>query len=271
MGQHFHGLCYTSAEVCEGTWLDLGYCRQTDEMCTLLPNWPEDVHGKIGIVVCQRNGQTTWGTSEHCIRQRSLIHTAVLAIAADSTGHTVKNELSLSPSNRWSVGENHTFIRGLVCWITWALGVTCFHWWSSRIITITTRTLGWHHTRLCMVRDARHNCVWCRMESQWCLGQDSYSRPLRKWRWYRIECVQFREGINLMQIRGGGHLSSRQVIMYSLELHLQPVLGELSSWESWVLDSSSRTRSQGGLHQRRTRLLCHLIWQTCTMYSSYHS
>jgi len=59
--------------------------------------------------------------------------------------------------------------------------------------------------------------------------QNSCSKPLRKWKWYNIVCVRLKVDRSLMQIRGGGLLSLRRVIMCFSELPRQPVLGELSS------------------------------------------
>jgi len=109
------------------------------------------------------------------------------------------------------------------------------------------------------------------MGSQWFLGQSSCSKPLRKWMWYRTIYVQLKVDKSLMQIRGGGHLSLRRVIMYSSGLPRHQVLGELSGRGSWLLDSSGHTKLRGGSDKQLMRLPCHLIWQIYTTSSMYHS
>ena len=69
------------------------------------PSREDDLHTR-GIL------PATWSASIHSIEQRLEVYDALLKDPPKGYGDTVDHEYSLPPSDRWSVGEDHTDFRG---------------------------------------------------------------------------------------------------------------------------------------------------------------
>ena len=72
-----------------------------------------DLHtGGILPVVHQRNRTATWSASIHSVGQRLEVYCALLEELPKGYGETVDHEYNLPPTDRRSVGEDHTGVRG---------------------------------------------------------------------------------------------------------------------------------------------------------------
>ena len=56
----------------------------------------------------------TWSASLYCIRHRSQVYDSRLEELPEGYGYTVDNEYCVSSTDRWSVGDDHTGVRGHV-------------------------------------------------------------------------------------------------------------------------------------------------------------
>ena len=63
-------------------------------------------------VVHQRNRPATWSASIHSVGQRPEVYGTLLEEFSKGYGDMVGHEYNLPPTNRWSIGEDHTCIRG---------------------------------------------------------------------------------------------------------------------------------------------------------------
>ena len=77
------------------------------------PSCADDFHtGGILSVVDTRDRLTTWSANIHCIGQRPKVYNALLEGFSKGYGDTVDHDYSLPPTDRWSVREDHTGVRG---------------------------------------------------------------------------------------------------------------------------------------------------------------
>ena len=73
----------------------------------------DDLHiGEILPVVHQRNRPTIWSASIHSVGQRPEVYGPLLEEFPEGYGDIVGHEYSLPPTDRRSVGEDHTGVRG---------------------------------------------------------------------------------------------------------------------------------------------------------------
>ena len=73
----------------------------------------DDLHiGGVLPVVHPRDRPTTWSASIHSVIQRSEVYSALLEEFPKGYGDTVDHEYSFPPTDRQSVGEDHTGVRG---------------------------------------------------------------------------------------------------------------------------------------------------------------
>ena len=59
-----------------------------------------------------RDSPATWSASLYCIRQRSQVYDSPLEELPEGHGYAVDNEYCVSSTDGWSVGEDHTSVRG---------------------------------------------------------------------------------------------------------------------------------------------------------------
>ena len=70
----------------------------------------DDLHlGEILPVIHSRDSPATWSTSIHNVPE---VYGALLEEFLKGYGHTADDEYNFSPSDRWSVLEDYTGIRG---------------------------------------------------------------------------------------------------------------------------------------------------------------
>ena len=75
----------------------------------------DDLHtGGILSVVHPRDRLATWSANIHSVGQRPEIYSTILKELPKGYGDPVDHEYSLPPTNRRSVGEDHTGVRGHV-------------------------------------------------------------------------------------------------------------------------------------------------------------
>ena len=73
----------------------------------------DDLHTRgILPVVHKRDRPATWSASNHSVGQRPEVYGALLEEHQEGYGDTVDHEYNLPPTDIWSVGENHTGVRG---------------------------------------------------------------------------------------------------------------------------------------------------------------
>ena len=79
------------------------------------PSGADDLHTRgILPVVHQRDRLATWSARIHSVGQRPEVYSALLEELPKGYGDTVDHEYSLPPTDRWSVREDHTGVRGHV-------------------------------------------------------------------------------------------------------------------------------------------------------------
>ena len=72
----------------------------------------DDLHtGGILPVVYPSDCPITWSANVHNVKKRSQIYGTLLEELPEGHGDMVDDEHSLSPTNRWSVGEDHIVFR----------------------------------------------------------------------------------------------------------------------------------------------------------------
>ena len=73
----------------------------------------DDLHTR-GILqaVYMRDSLATWSASLYCIEQRSQVYGSLLEELLEGHGYAVDDEYCVSSINGWSVGEDHTGVRG---------------------------------------------------------------------------------------------------------------------------------------------------------------
>ena len=59
-----------------------------------------------------RDSPATWSASLYCIEQRSQVYDLLLEELLEGHGYTVDDEYCVSSIDGWSVGEDHTGVRG---------------------------------------------------------------------------------------------------------------------------------------------------------------
>ena len=75
----------------------------------------DDLHlGEILPVVYSRDSLATWSTSIHSVRQGPEVYGALLKEFPKGYGHTADHEYSFPPTDRWSVRDDYTGVRGHV-------------------------------------------------------------------------------------------------------------------------------------------------------------
>ena len=90
----------------------MGDSRPAHEVSTF-SSCADDLHtGRILSVVHQRNRPATWSASIHSVGQRPEVYSALLEEFPEGYGDTVGHEYNLPPTDRRSVGEDHTGVRG---------------------------------------------------------------------------------------------------------------------------------------------------------------
>ena len=73
----------------------------------------DDLHiGGVLSVVYLRDCPVAWSASIHSVGQRPEVYNALLEEFPKGYGDTADHEYSLPPTNRWSVREDHTGVRG---------------------------------------------------------------------------------------------------------------------------------------------------------------
>ena len=73
----------------------------------------DDLHiREIMPVVYPRDCSDAWSTSIHSVGQRPEVYDALLEEFPKGYGHTADHKYNFPPTNRWSVRENHTGVRG---------------------------------------------------------------------------------------------------------------------------------------------------------------
>ena len=77
------------------------------------PSRADDLHTKgILPVVHPRDHPDTWIANIHSVGQRLEVYSALLEEFPKGYGDMTEHEYSLSPADRWSIGEDHTGVRG---------------------------------------------------------------------------------------------------------------------------------------------------------------
>ena len=72
-----------------------------------------DLHtGGILSVVYPRDSPATWSTSIHSVGQRPEVYSSLLEEFPKGYADTIDHEYSLPPTDKWSVIEDHTGVRG---------------------------------------------------------------------------------------------------------------------------------------------------------------
>ena len=75
----------------------------------------DDIHiGGVLAVVYPRGHPITWSTSIYNVEQRPEIYDTLLEEFPKDYGDVADDEYHFPPSDRWSVGEDHTDFRGHV-------------------------------------------------------------------------------------------------------------------------------------------------------------
>ena len=74
----------------------------------------DDLHtGGILPVVYPRDRPAIWSSSILSVEQRPKVYNTLLEELPKGYGDTADHEYSFPPTNRWSVRENHTSVRGI--------------------------------------------------------------------------------------------------------------------------------------------------------------
>ena len=90
----------------------MGDRRPTHEV-GIFPSRVNDLHtGGILPVVHLRDRSATWSASIHSVEQRLEVYNALLEEFPKGYGDTADHEYSLSPTDIWSVIEDHIGVRG---------------------------------------------------------------------------------------------------------------------------------------------------------------
>ena len=73
----------------------------------------DDLHTEgIMSIVYLRDHPATWSASIYTVGQRLDVYGSLLEELPKGYGDTTDHEYSLLPTDRWSVGEDHTGVRG---------------------------------------------------------------------------------------------------------------------------------------------------------------
>ena len=84
----------------------------TDEVDTFSSR-ADDLHiGEILSVVHSRDNLATWSTSIPCVGKRPEVYGALLEEFPKGYGHTTDHEYNFPLTDRWSIKEDHTNVRG---------------------------------------------------------------------------------------------------------------------------------------------------------------
>ena len=90
----------------------MGDNRSTHEV-GIFSSRADDLHiGGILPVVHLRDCSATWSSNIHSVGQRPEVYSALLEEFPKGYRHTVDHEYNLPPTNRWSVREHYTGVRG---------------------------------------------------------------------------------------------------------------------------------------------------------------
>ena len=90
----------------------MGDSGPTHEVGTF-SNCADDLYtGRILPVVYPRDSPATWSTSIHSIGQRPEVYSALLEELPKGYRDTADHEYSLPSTDRWSVREDHTGVKG---------------------------------------------------------------------------------------------------------------------------------------------------------------
>ena len=90
----------------------MGDSGPTHEVGTF-PSLIDDLHtGGTFPVVYPRDRPDTWSVGIHSVGQRPEVYNALLEEFPKVHGHTTDHEYNLPPTDRWSVREDHTGVRG---------------------------------------------------------------------------------------------------------------------------------------------------------------
>ena len=77
------------------------------------PSCADDLHtGGILPVTYSRYCPATWSASVHSVGQRPEVYNALLEEFPKGYRDTADHEYNFPPTDRWSVGEDHTGVRG---------------------------------------------------------------------------------------------------------------------------------------------------------------
>ena len=84
----------------------------------------DDLHiGGVLPIVHLRDCPAIWSVSIHSVGQRPEVYSALLEEFPKGYGDMVNHEYSLPPTNRWSVKEDHTGVRGHAEHASWIIRV----------------------------------------------------------------------------------------------------------------------------------------------------
>ena len=90
----------------------LGDSRPAHEVGTFLSRADDIDTGGILPVVYPRDRPTIWSASIHSVGQRPKVYDALLEEFPKGHRHPNDHEYNFPPTDRWSVREDHTGVRG---------------------------------------------------------------------------------------------------------------------------------------------------------------
>ena len=112
MGARHDELCDPFTTDTTETCCGMGDSRPTHKVSTF-SSCANYLHtGGILPVVHQRDRPATWSASIHSVGQKPEVYDALLEEFPKGYGDTISHEYSLPPTDRRSVGEGHTGVRG---------------------------------------------------------------------------------------------------------------------------------------------------------------
>ena len=112
VGARHDGFCDPLPTDTAKAWRGMGDSGPAHEVDTF-SSCTDDLHtGGILLVVRQSNHPTTWSASIHSVGQRPEVYGSLLEELPKGYGDTIDHEYSLPPTDRRSVEEDYTGVRG---------------------------------------------------------------------------------------------------------------------------------------------------------------